>query len=491
MRRVTVVFIGAMIMLGMTLPAWGGGMSILGVGAKAKAMGGAFRAIANDWSAAYYNPAGFIYMPENQLAINEVFTHYRLQYAPDVNYGGYPVGFYHGDIYNRYEILTNPTVGGFFKLPIKGKDFVTGLAIFQPFDMNVAWQVFQPMNNGASLPGQQIEHNFDAVAFNWVGSFELQADKLSVGWSAGVLKADLVYGGFFLRQNPADPTATYYDQVASRPNELITEWQRVDGEGFAPNARVGLLMKATPKLTIGATYAMKTKVTVDGDAIFRYYMPDNPSYHSRSDVSKYPDSIFYILSSGATIAAEGTYESEITLPSQIAGGVAYKVNDKLTMALDGEYTLWSEFEGYALKYTFPSGSISRNTELDAWMRQDLTVPVNFKNALRVSLGGEYGYSDMIRLRGGYSFDQSAVEEGTLHPAFFDPGNKHSFNVGLGLVFENIILDFATQYLAYPETTETGNVYLTDDGGDDGIVDNMAGAYKGAAWETVVQFTVRF
>ncbi|MDD4052314.1 MAG: outer membrane protein transport protein [candidate division Zixibacteria bacterium] len=489
MRRVTVIFICAMIMLGMTLPAWGGGMSILGVGAKAKGMGGAFRAVANDWSAAYYNPAGFIYMTESQLTVNEVISQYRAQYSPDVTYGGYPVGYYEGNIYNRYEILTNPTAGGFFKLPVKNRDFVTGLAIFQPFDMNVAWQVFAPINNGALLPGQQIEHNFDAVAFNWVGSFELMTNRLSVGWSAGVLKADLVYGGFFLRPNPADPTALYYDQVASRPNELITEWQRVDGNGYAPNARIGLLFKATPKLNIGATYAMKTKVTVDGDADFRYYMPDNPNYNNRSDVSKYRDSIFYILSSGVELEAEGSYETEIKLPSQLAGGVAYQVSDKLLLAADAEYTLWSEFEGYNFVYTFPADNISRSVELDTWLKQNMTVPVDWKNALRGSFGVEYAYNDMIKLRTGYSFDQSAVEDGTMHPAFFDPGNKHSFNLGLGLVFENIILDFATQYIKYSEITETGNVYLN--GANDRIVDNMAGTYKGTAWESVLQFTVRF
>lgn len=491
MRKATVIFICAMIMLGMTLPAWGGGMSILGVGAKAKAMGGAFRAIANDWSAAYYNPAGFMYVPENQLTFNEVITHYRAQYSPDVNYGGYPVGFYDGNIYNRYEILTNPTFGGFFKLPFKNRDFVTGLAIFQPFDMNVAWQVFQSINNPAALPGQQIEHNFDGVAFNWVGSFELMANKLSFGWSAGVLKADLVYGGFFLRPNPANPQASYYDDVASRPNELITEWQRVDGNGYAPNVRAGLLFKPTPKLNLGATYAMKTKITLDGDAIFRYFMPNNPSYNTRSDVSPYRDSIFFILSSGAEIPAEGSYKTEITMPSQLAGGIAYQVNDKLIVAADGEYTLWSEFDGYNFQYTIPAGELSASPELDTWMRQNMIVPVDWKNALRASFGAEYAYSGTIKLRAGYSFDQSAVKEGTLQPAFFDPGNKQSFNLGIGLVFENIILDFATQYLKYPTTTETGNVYLPSNGADDHIVDNMAGTYKGSAWESVLQFTVRF
>jgi long-chain fatty acid transport protein len=480
-----------MIMLGMTLPAWGGGMSILGVGAKAKGMGGAFRAVANDWSAAYYNPAGFIYLTENQLTLNEVITNYRDQYSPNVTYGGYPVGYFDGNIYNRYEILTNPTAGGYFKLPVKNHDFVTGLAIFQPFDMNVSWQVFEPINNGALLSGQEIQHNFDGVAFNWVGSFELKANRLSFGWSAGVMKADLVYGGFFLRPNPADPTALYYDDVASRPNELVTEWQRVDGNGYAPNARVGLLFKATPKLNVGATYAMKTNVTVDGNAIFRYYMPDNPDYNHRSDVSKYPDSVFYILSSGVVLGAEAKYKAKIHLPSQLAGGVAYQATDKLLLAADAEYTLWSEFDGYHFEYTFPDGRISRNADLDVWLKQNMSVPVDWKNTLRASFGAEYAYSGTVKLRGGYSFDQSAVEDGTMQPAFFDPGNKQSFNLGLGLVFENIILDFATQYIAYQKVTETGNVYLPSNGVDDRIVDNMAGTYKGSAWETVLQFTVRF
>lgn len=491
MRRATVIFICAMVMVGLTAPAWGGGMGILGVGAKAKAMGGAFRAIADDWSAAYYNPAGLFYVPENQLSFNEVITEYRINYTPNITYGGYAVGFYEGKINNRYEILTNPTAGGYFKLPVMGHNTVMGFSIFQPFDMNVAWQTFQSLNNNAVLPGQQIEHNFDAVAFNWVGAVELKENRLSFGWSAGVLKADLIYGSFFLRPNPADPAASYYDQLVSRPNELITEWQRTDGNGLAPNVRAGLLFKATPKLNLGASFSMKTTVTVDGDMIVEQYMPDNWYYHTRSDVSKYPDSIFYILSSGAVIQTNGTFKTEITLPSQIAGGVAYQFNDKLLVAADAEYTMWSQFEGYKFDYTFPEGRISRSPVLDDWMRQNMTVPVDWRNTLRGSLGVEYGYSNMLKLRGGYSFDQSAVKDGALHPAFFDPGNKQSLNVGVGLVFENIILDFATQYLRYPETTETGNSYLTGLGGDDGIVDNMAGTYGGSAWETILQFTVRF
>jgi len=487
MRRTTVALFCVFFALVLVVPASGGGMEISGVGARAKGMGGAFRAISDDWSAAYYNPAGLYYVTENQLSFNEVMTNYQFEYTPLVKYDGYGVGYYDGLIHNRYEILTNPTLGGFFKLPVEGRNVVTGLAIFQPFDMNVSWSVFQPLNNELfSLPGQQIEHNFDAVAFNWTGAVELMENRMSAGWSVGLLKADLVYGGFFLRPTPADPESWYYDQVASRPNDLVTEWQKSDGNGFAPNFRFGLLYKPTPKINVGASYAFKTTVTVDGNTDFYYYMPYNFTFNSRENVKTYPDSIFYILSSGARIQGYSKFETKITLPAQLAGGVSYKVNDKLTVAGDLEYTFWSQFKGYRFDYTFED-QVSYNSTLDSWLKESMVLPVDWKNTLKGSIGAEYIYSRLLSVRCGYMADQSPAKSGTLHPAFFDPGLKHTFCLGLGFKFENVILDFATQYTSYPESREGGNTYITSDG----IVDNMAGTYSGSAWESIAQFTVRF
>jgi long-chain fatty acid transport protein len=267
MRKATVtIFLFALCAWFLTLPAWGGGIGISAVGAKAKAMGGAFRAVADDWSAAYYNPAGLFYTPESQLSFNEVFSHYQVNYTPDVKYGDYGVGFYDGEIYNKYEILSNPTMGGYFKLPIGGRDIIAGVALFEPFDKNLTWQVFHPLNNTAAMPNRQLQHNYDAVAINLVSAIELIENKLSFGISAGLLKSDLVFANFYLRPNPLSEDSSYYSQVASRPNELITEWQHSDGNGYSPNFRAGVLFKPTPKLNVGLTYAMKSTVTVDGNS---------------------------------------------------------------------------------------------------------------------------------------------------------------------------------------------------------------------------------
>lgn len=488
MRKATVtIFLCALCTWCLVLPAWGGGIGISSVGAKAKAMGGAFRAIADDWSAAYYNPAGLFYTTENQLTFNEVITHYRTTFTPDVTYGDYQVGFYEGEIYNRYKILTNPTLGGFIKLPLGGKDVMAGLAVFQPFDNNMSWELFHPLNNMSSMPGQQIEHNYDAVAINLVSAVELMEDKLSFGISAGILKSDLAYGGFFLRPNPISEDSMFHSQIAGRPNDLITQWQKSEGRGLSPNIRAGFLFKPTSKLNIGLTYALKSTVTVEGESYFYYYMPDIPSYHTRTELRDRQEFIDYILSSGARYEATSDFETEITLPAQLGFGVALELNDRLLVAGDLEFTLWSDFEGYVFNYEFSDSAITLSDTLNAWMVEDMAVPADWKNALKGSVGLQYLYSDVIRVRAGYTADQSPVEQGTLNPAFFDPGLKHSFSLGLGLVFENVILDLATGYTAYPESKETGNTDINDNG----IVDNMSGTYAGSAFESILQFTVRF
>ena len=43
------------------------GLEGFGVGTRAAAMGGAFRAVADDWTAAFYNPAGYANIYDNQL----------------------------------------------------------------------------------------------------------------------------------------------------------------------------------------------------------------------------------------------------------------------------------------------------------------------------------------------------------------------------------------------------------------------------------------
>ncbi|MCK4373217.1 MAG: hypothetical protein KAW61_08715, partial [candidate division Zixibacteria bacterium] len=135
------------------------GFEALGVGSKATAMGGAFRAVADDWSAAYYNPAGYADLLDNQLGANLALFQYRNEITPDYRWGGeFETGMINDRLgYNFDEILNNPSAGLALRFPIFGES-VFGFSIYQPFDYNVKWNLYQPLstyNSKLTLPDNQ------------------------------------------------------------------------------------------------------------------------------------------------------------------------------------------------------------------------------------------------------------------------------------------------------------------------------------------------
>jgi len=73
----------------------GGGFALPGVGSKALNMGGAFRGLADDWSSAFWNPAGLAYLPSSEFSTNFYTINFRPEYTPNMKLGesGYGVGY--------------------------------------------------------------------------------------------------------------------------------------------------------------------------------------------------------------------------------------------------------------------------------------------------------------------------------------------------------------------------------------------------------------
>src|SRR4030066_1614033 len=87
------LFIATLILLFIPQLLWASGMS-LNVGAKASALGGAFRGLADDWSAAWWNPAGLAYLKKSEANSILSIIVPRQKYEPNVLIGGsYPVGY--------------------------------------------------------------------------------------------------------------------------------------------------------------------------------------------------------------------------------------------------------------------------------------------------------------------------------------------------------------------------------------------------------------
>jgi len=460
--------------------AFGSGFTYEGLGVKARGMGGAFRALADDWSAAYYNPAGYNRIKDNYLAANVAFFHNRYSVEPNVTWNGYESGFYNGrEIYNKHEIINVPQGAVMARLPIWGET-VFGLSAMQLFDQNQSWELYHilPGFSWTNVGHKQFHNNLDVVAFQLTAAKGFMEERLSVGLGLALLRGDLIYTDLVLRDNPmAAP-------INARPYDKIPEWYNADGRGWGFGYRAGLLYKVNDKIDVGLVYTGKTSIDISGETDFQFYIPEDTTL-ARNYFDTTEERYFI---NGEVEYVNSDFETTIDLPASIAGGVAMRPTEKLTLALDAEFTFWSQFEGFDFAFSNYIGlPHSRLVHAQAMMTTDMKVPISWDDAASAMLGANYQMNDFFDIRGGFGIDQSPMKEETLIPQFIDLGTKYSYSIGVGFDVNFWHLDLATTYTHQPGL----DVPTVSDVDGDGLMDNLAGYYKADNYQTVLGISYRF
>ena len=83
----------------------------------------------------------------------------------------------------------------------------------------------------------------------------------------------------------------------------------------------------------------------------------------------------------------------------------YQVSDALSLNLDLDQTMWSDYD--QLQFKDSSGNVLR------------TIPKGYDDVLAVRLGGEYSVNDNWKVRAGYLTEPSPVVENTFDPRLPD------------------------------------------------------------------------
>jgi len=468
-----------------------GGFENSGIGTKARGMAGAFRAVADDWTAAYYNPAGYAYIYDNQLGGSLGMVHLRDELTPDYRYGGeYETGIFNDRInYNNHQILSNPSGGFLARLPIWGET-VVGLSGFQPFDYNNTWELYKlpaAYNDSLSLPGNQYSNNLDVTAIQLTFGREFIEDKLALGLGLQLLRADLLYSDIVFRNNP------YPAPLNDRPYDRITEWAQMDGYGFGFGLNFGMLLNLSEKFSVGLTASVPFDITVDGTAKLEFYMPRNETlaFSTDSSVISNPGTAENLFVAGAKIVDTADFETELNLPPQFGLGLSYAIIEDLTVAFDASYTLWSQYEGMAFIYTEHrglTGAADTNSLANAFFTTDLTSPADWDNTMSVALGLSYNLKDRFTFMVGGGYDQSPSEESAeFVPQLVDPGDKTTIAGGFIAHIDCWDLGISTSYTSAKDLTVTDLV----DTDNDGQFDSFPGLYKAETYETVLSINYRF
>lgn len=474
--------------------SFGAGFESSVVGSSAGSMAGSFRGIADDWSAAYYNPAGLSWIKDNQVGLSWNFLHYRDEvtarygFTDLVSSERYDMGVYNDrPIYNRHEIQPNGSFGIVTRLPIWGETSF-GLSIYEPFDYSISWNLFSPLQTYNDTladrnPDRQYLTDLDVIAFQATFSKEIQPDKLSVGLGLQLFQAELIYHDLVFRKNPLS------GDVAARPRDYIPELPRNEGDGYGFGFNVGMLYKASPKLSVGATISMPFEMTLKGNTVLNFILP---KYAQQGTVQI--GSVEDYFSSGNRDTVQAEFETKLKLPASFGIGIGYTVSERLTAAFDLNYTLWSSFDGFSFEYSNFRLLPVISDSVPGFYTANLQHPVEWEDAARVSLGLRYKVSSLVTALAGVNLEQSVNSSGTsVTPNFVDTGDKVQFAGGLRFTFHETKSNSyweitpTLRYTKFPDQNAGSFVDLNGDG----TIDTFPGEFKAKAIEPQIALTYRF
>ncbi len=488
------IAVGALLGLALISPRIGAsGFENTAVGTSAQAMGGAFRSIADDWTAAYYNPAGLAFQQDNSLGAYASFAQNRNSVTPNYRYydasgNVYETGMFNGtSVNNFHQIYYTPGSGLVTKMPMGKGEVVIGLAAYQPFDANISWQLFRPLyayNDSASglYPTNQFKNNLDVVAFQFTAAKTTADQKFGYGLGLQLLRADLNYNDLVFRDNPLE------SPISDRPFDHIPQFVDADGNGWGFGIRAGMMYKFN-KGTLGLTAAVPFDITIKGNANLNFLLPRNLTAQRTGGYT--PGSAEYLFTSGASVKLLSEFETKLKLPASFGAALSYRLTEKLLVAIDAELMMWSKFDGFVFDYSgttgFPVGGTSQ--AISSYLTASTDRPAEWKSAGKVAVGLKYDWKPKLSLLAGGSYDQSADKDhSSSSPQMFDTGNKLGLNAGAMLhATPRFDCSMALSYRHYPDLSVNGFYDLNGDG----VVDSFPGDYKAETVETVLSFQYRF
>ena len=348
-----------------------GGWNNTLLGCRAIAIGGAFAGIADDPSAIFYNPGGLVFQANRlNLSVNGFYIWPTYEYTPPT---GQTVQSRYDNplpqLFLTYRTSEKLTLGIGFYVPYAGSGvdwkkedlgfpFRSSLGVLS-ITPTIAYQVTERLSVGLNL-------NF------YTASFNLEADVLAIEDGGSV---------------SLGPTKT-------------------EEKGSALSASLGLLYRASEKVSLGFTVRGPARIKMEGETTITFVPYD----------------------------LELDSETVIRLPWDFEAGLSFRAADRLLLAADAQYTLWSALD--KVEKTIKGVPYTGDLRFDEAM--------NFANILILRAGAEYLFPQGLFLRAGIGFDRSATPLESLSFANIDV-DKITLLGGVGLRSGRMQIDFATAY----------------------------------------------
>jgi long-subunit fatty acid transport protein len=371
----------------------------VGSGARALGMGGAFIAIADDATAASWNPGGLIQLEKPEISVVGGY----LKRTENNSFGKNPEASGRqsvDDIDLNYLSIAYP-----FK--VANHNMILSLNYQRLYDFNRSWSFDLDRHNPlfTSPTAYQYEQTGALYALGLAYSAEI-TPRFSAGFT-------LNYWGDFIHENEWQQTFHQRTNISLGGFPGISKVDKTDTYGFSGwNANMGFLWKMTEHWTLGAVFKAPFTATVD---------------HQINEDKSVTYPTFSVANTH--IIRHISIPEKLRMPMSYGLGLAYRFSDRLTVSGDLYRTHWEDFiyEDYKGIKTSP---ISGKPE----------GSFDTANTTCVRLGGEYliiGAKYVVPLRAGIFYDPA--------PAEGSPDNYYGFALGSGIAYGRFIFDVAYQF----------------------------------------------
>ncbi|MCP4641585.1 MAG: hypothetical protein GY851_14170 [bacterium] len=395
--------------------------SPVGSGARAAGMGDAFVAVADDATAASWNPAGLVQLERPEVAVVGAYNGLWEEFSANDHD---EVDSWHSDHNLDLNFLSFT-----WPLPelIFDRNAVVGVYYQHKYDFS---RSFDLEYNLSSVSSGSVINNFMNMDFEQEGAlsaispaFAIEVTKrLSVGVAVNFWRST------FLNENgweqEIDTTTftrtlggTYLTTTKSKE-----EYEDVHGE----NVTLGVLWSINDRWSVGARY--------DSSWTAKANFRSETSTNRFSFIGQSTQNPFSIVPS---VSKE---PRKIRFPATIALGVGCRVNDRWTLSCDVSRTEWSDF-------WYKGRNGNKISLVNAGNFDAIWFAPRFEPTYTVRLGTEYVFipkdagQDLKRLwslRGGVFYDQE--------PASHEPDNFWGLALGAGLLTHNRVnIDVAYQF----------------------------------------------
>ncbi|MCK4322015.1 outer membrane protein transport protein [candidate division WOR-3 bacterium] len=382
-----------------------------GLGPRAAGMGGAFMAVADDWTAPYWNPAGLTQTVGNGFGVELLASQFTAKDGNSIaNLDTADMSIDQGDIFVRiYPVeptsfeetetsdrFLQPFVGGY--LDIKG--FKIGGGFYIPVGNWVDWR-----DTVLDVTNAEISASYFTKMYLMVGNLSVAKEIIpNLSFGAGL---NLLY---IKNEYEAKKSYLTTDPMMMPSYDFL---HKMVGSGKNFEGVFGVLYKPSPNLSIGGVYRTGSELDLDGTGDYSLTF-EAPAPSPPAETSDYTIKFYH--------------------PATYGIGIAYSPIPNLLITADWQGTNWSTWK------------TDIDYETEGVGLTDFYKDWDWKASNRYRIGGEFKPNDMIALRAGFYYDESPTPDEQVSLTNIADVSRKAITLGAGYEWKNLHFDFVYEYL---------------------------------------------